>query len=419
MILLAEQGMTVGISIIIFLLIILLLVSVLLYAKTKLTPSGKVTLSINGGEEKVETNQGQTLLGALGNEKIFLPSACGGGGTCGMCRCQVPEGAGSILPTETSFFSRKEQNDNWRLACQVKVKGDLELKIPQEVMGIKKWECTVVSNKNVATFIKEFVVKLPEGEILDFKSGGYIQIDVPKIDVDFKDMDIDEKFRGDWEKFGMFDLKMSNPEPTYRAYSMANHPAEGNIVMLNIRIATPPFDRNTGGFMKVNPGLCSSFIFSRKPGDKVTISGPYGEFFIKPTEREMMFIGGGAGMAPMRSHIFHLFKTVKTGRPVTFWYGARSMKEVFYKEEFDAIAEEFPNFKWNLALSEPLPEDNWTGYTGFIHQVILDNYLNNHEEPEDVEYYICGPPMMNSAVTKMLYDLGVPDEMVAYDDFGS
>ncbi len=419
MILLAEQGMTVGISIVIFLLIVLLLVSVLLYAKTKLTPSGKVTLNINGGDSKIETNQGQTLLGALGNEKIFLPSACGGGGTCGMCRCQVPDGAGTILPTETDFFSRKEQNDNWRLACQVKVKGDLELKIPQEVMGIKKWECEVVSNRNVATFIKEFVVKLPEGEILDFKSGGYIQIDVPKIDVDFKDMDIDDKFKEDWEKFGMFDLKMSNPEPTYRAYSMANHPAEGNIVMLNIRIATPPFDRNTGGFMKVNPGLCSSFIFSRKPGDKVTISGPYGEFFIKPTEREMMFIGGGAGMAPMRSHIFHLFKTVKTGRPVTFWYGARSMKEVFYKEEFDAIAAEFPNFKWNLALSEPLPEDNWTGYTGFIHQVILDNYLNNHEEPEDVEYYICGPPMMNSAVTKMLYDLGVPDEMVAFDDFGS
>lgn len=419
MILLAEQGMTVGISIIIFLLIILLLVSVLLFAKTKLTPSGKVTLNINGGEEKIEANQGQSLLGALGNEKIFLPSACGGGGTCGMCRCQVPDGAGTILPTEVDFFSRKEQNDNWRLACQVKVKGDLDLEIPQEVMGIKKWECTVVSNKNVATFIKEFVVRLPEGENLDFKSGGYIQIDVPKIDVDFKDMDIEDEYKEDWQKFGMFDLKMSNPEPTYRAYSMANHPAEGNIVMLNIRIATPPFDRNTGGFMKINPGLCSSFIFSRKPGDKVTISGPYGEFFIKPTEREMMFIGGGAGMAPMRSHIFHLFKTVKTGRPVTFWYGARSMKEVFYQEEFDAIAAEFPNFKWHLALSEPLPEDNWTGYTGFIHQVILDNYLNNHEEPEDVEYYICGPPMMNSAVTKMLYDLGVPDEMVAFDDFGS
>lgn len=419
MILLAEQGMTVGISIIIFLLIILLLVSVLLYAKTKLTPSGKVTLNINGGDDKIETNQGQTLLNALTNEKIFLPSACGGGGSCGMCRCQIPDGAGTILPTEVDFFSRKEQNDNWRLACQVKVKGDLDLEIPQEVMGIKKWECTVVSNRNVATFIKEFVVRLPEGEILDFKSGGYIQIDVPKINVDFKDMIIEDEYKEDWQKFGMFDLKMSNPEPTYRAYSMANHPAEGNIVMLNIRIATPPFDRNTGGFMKVNPGLCSSFIFSRKPGDKVTISGPYGEFFIKPTEREMMFIGGGAGMAPMRSHIFHLFKTAKTGRPVTFWYGARSMKEVFYKEEFDAIAEEFPNFKWHLALSEPLPEDNWTGYTGFIHQIILDNYLNNHEEPEDVEFYICGPPMMNSAVTKMLYDLGVPDEMVAFDDFGS
>ncbi len=413
------MGFIVLISIVIFLLVILLLVSMLLYAKQKLIPSGEVEIDINDGHTKLEVGQGQTLLSAFTSNKIFLPSACGGGGSCGMCRCQVPEGAGTILPTETGFFSRKEQNDNYRLACQVKVKDNLKVHIPHEVMGIKKWECEVVSNRNVATFIKEFVVKLPEGETLDFRSGGYIQIDVPKIDVDFKDMEIQETWKGDWERMGMFNLKMSNPEPTYRAYSMANHPAEGNIIMLNIRIATPPFDRAIGGFANVNPGICSSFIFSRKPGDKVTISGPYGEFFIKDTDNEMMFIGGGAGMAPMRSHIFHLFQTVKTGRKTTFWYGARSMKEVFYKEQFDKIAEEFPNFTWHLALSEPQPEDNWTGPTGFIHQVILDNYLKDHEEPEGIEYYMCGPPMMNSAVNKMLYELGVPSEMVAFDDFGS
>ncbi len=419
MVFLASQAVTIGVSIGIFLLIILLLVSILLYAKTKLTPSGEVEININEGEKVLKVGQGQTLLSALTNNKIFLPSACGGGGSCGMCCAQVESGAGTILPTETGFFTRKEQNNNWRLACQVKVKDDISMRIPQEVMGIKKWECEVVSNDNVATFIKEFVVRLPEGEILDFKSGGYIQIDVPKIEVDFKDIEVGGTWKDEWDQLGIFNLKMKNPEPTYRAYSMANHPAEGNIVMLNIRIATPPWDRERGTFQNVNPGICSSFIFSRKKGDKVTISGPYGEFFIKPTEREMMFIGGGAGMAPMRSHIFHLFKTVKTGRPVTFWYGARSMKEVFYKDEFDAIAAEFPNFSWNLALSEPLPEDNWEGPTGFIHQVIHDNYLIQHEEPEDIEFYICGPPMMNSAVTKMLYDLGVPDEMVAFDDFGS
>ncbi len=413
------MGFVVGASIAVFLLVILLLVSILLYAKKKLIPSGEVEIDINDGDTKLQVAQGQTLLSALTSNKIFLPSACGGGGSCGMCECQVLEGAGSILPTEVGFFSRKEQNEHYRLACQVKVKDNLKVAIPQEVMGIKKWECEVVSNRNVATFIKEFVVKLPEGETLDFKSGGYIQIDVPKIDVDFKDIEVQETWKGDWEKMGIFDLKMSNPEPTYRAYSMANHPAEGNIIMLNIRIATPPWDRNANGFANVNPGICSSYIFSRKPGDKVTISGPYGEFFIKETEREMMFIGGGAGMAPMRSHIFHLFQTVKTGRKTTFWYGARSMKEVFYKDQFDKIAEEFPNFEWHLALSEPQPEDNWTGPTGFIHQVILDNYLKDHEEPEDIEFYMCGPPMMNSAVEKMLYDLGVPDEMIAFDDFGS
>lgn len=336
-----------------------------------------------------------------------------------MCRCQVEEGGGSILPTETGFFSKKEQADHWRLACQVKVKEDISIELEPAVLGIKKWECTVVSNNNVATFIKEFVVKLPEGETLNFRSGGYIQIDVPKIDVDFKDIEVGEKWRDEWKQFGMFDLKMKNPEPTYRAYSMANHPAEGNIIMLNIRIATPAWDRVAGRFQNVNPGICSSYIFSRKPGDKVTISGPYGEFFIKDTNREMMFIGGGAGMAPMRSHIFHLFQTVKTGRKVTFWYGARSRKEIFYEDQFRAIEKEFPNFKFTIALSEPHKDDNWDGPVGFIHQVIHDNYLVKHEEPEDVEYYLCGPPMMNAAVNKMLDNLGVPKEMIAYDDFGS
>jgi Na+-transporting NADH:ubiquinone oxidoreductase subunit F len=406
-------------SAVVFLTVIILLVSILLYAKNKLTPSGKVTLDINEGEKEIEVESGQTLLSALGNNKIFLPSACGGGGTCAMCRCQVHDGAGSILPTETGYFTRKEQAQDWRLACQVKVKDNIKMEIPQEILGIQKWECTVVSNKNVATFIKEFVVQLPEGETLDFKSGGDIQIDVPKIEVDFKDIEIEEEFRGDWEKFNMFDLQMKNPEPTFRAYSMANHPAENNIIMLNIRIATPPFDRVNGGFMKINPGICSSFIFSRKKGDKVTISGPYGEFFIKDTKREMMFIGGGAGMAPMRSHIFHLFQTEKTDRKATFWYGARSKREIFYEDHFREIEKNFDNFDFNIALSEPLPEDNWEGSTGFIHSVIFEEYLSKHEEPEEIEYYLCGPPMMNSAVNKMLYDLGVPDEMIAFDDFGS
>jgi len=419
MILLATQSTVITVSVIVFLLVILFLVSILLYAKTKLMPSGKVKIDINEGEKELEVEAGGTLLSTLGENKIYLPSACGGGGTCGMCRCQVHEGAGSILPTETGFFTRKEQADDWRLACQVKVKEDLKMEIPEEILGIKKWECEVVSNNNVATFIIEFVVKLPEGEHLKFRSGGYIQIDVPKINVDFKDIEVEEQYREDWEKMGLFNLKMKNPEPTYRAYSMANHPAEGDIVMLNIRIATPPWDRAAGKFMNVNPGICSSYIFSRKPGDKVMISGPYGEFFLKDTDREMMFIGGGAGMAPMRSHIFHLFHTEKTKRKVTFWYGARSKKEIFYEDHFRDIENRFDNFKFTIALSEPLPEDNWKGDVGFIHQVIYDNYLSKHEEPEDIEYYLCGPPMMIAAVTKMLYDLGVPDEMVMFDDFGS
>ncbi len=417
---LATQTTVVITSIVIFLLVIIALVSILLYVKKKLTPEGTVKIDINNGFMEIEAEPGSTLLSTLGNSKVLLPSACGGGGTCGMCRCQVTEGGGSILPTETGFFTRKEQNDNWRLACQVKVKEDLKIHMHQEILGVKKWECEVVSNNNVATYIKEFVVKLPEGETLDFKSGGYIQIDVPKIEVDFKDMDISEEYRPEWEHYGMFDLKMKNPEPTFRAYSMANHPAEGNIVMLNIRIATPPFDRVKGGFQKVNPGVCSSYIFSRKPGDKVMVSGPYGEFFLKNNDNEMMFIGGGAGMAPMRSHLFHLFHTVKeTKKNVTFWYGARSWREVFYYDQFREIEKNFPNFKFNLALSDPQPEDNWTGPKGFIHQVIYDMYLSKHEEPEEIDYYLCGPPMMNSAVQKMLYDLGVPDENVLFDDFGS
>lgn len=420
MIFLATQTTVIITSVTIFLLVVLLLVSILLFAKKKLTPSGVVKVNINEGNTVIETDPGDTLLTTLGNNKIFLPSACGGGGTCAMCRCQVVKGGGSILPTETGYFTRKEQNDNWRLACQVKVKEDMELKVPQEIMGIKKWECEVISNKNVATYIKEFVVKLPEGETLDFKSGGYIQIDVPKIEVDFKDIEVEEQFRPEWEQYGMFDLKMKNPELTFRAYSMANHPAEGNIVMLNIRIATPPFDRVNGGFQKVNPGICSSYIFSRKPGDKVTISGPYGEFFLKDNDNEMMFIGGGAGMAPMRSHLFHLFHTLKeSDKKITFWYGARSWREVFYYDQFRDIEEKFPNFAFHLALSDPQPEDNWDGPTGFIHQVIHDMYLSKHEEPEEIDYYLCGPPMMNDAVQKMLYELGVPDENVMFDDFGS
>jgi len=411
-------GAVIGISIAIFLLITLLLVWILLFARKKLMPQGKVKITIND-EKELETDPGSTLLSTLATNKIFIPSACGGGGTCGMCHVQVNSGGGSILPTEKGFFTRKEQMNNWRLGCQVKVREDMSINVAPEIFGIKKWECEVVSNHNVASFIKEFVVKLPEGETLDFKSGGYIQIDVPKIEVDFKEMDIEKEYHDEWDKFNMWDLKMKNPEPIVRAYSMANHPAEGNIVMLNIRIATPPWDRKKGGFMSVNPGICSSYIFSLKPGDKVTVSGPYGEFFIKDTQREMMFIGGGAGMAPMRSHIFDLFDTKKTKRKATFWYGGRSKRELFYEDHFEKIENENPNFKFNVALSEPLKEDNWNGYTGFIHQVIFDNYLKNHPEPEDIEYYLCGPPMMNDAILKMLDELGVPEEMIMFDDFGS
>ncbi len=416
MILLSTQTTIILSSIVVFLIIILFLVVILLYARKKLTPQGEVKLKVNDREYTVDP--GSTLLTTLSGQEIFLPSACGGGGTCGLCKCQVIKGGGSILLTETGFFTRKEQQNNWRLGCQVKIREDIEIIVPEAILGIKKWECEVVSNHNVATFIKEFVVKLPEGETLDFQSGGYIQIDVPKIEVDFRDIDVEEEYRDEWDKFKMWDLKMKNPEETFRAYSMANHPAEGNIIMLNIRIATPPWDRAKCAFMNVNPGICSSFIFSRKPGDKITISGPFGEFFIKHTENEMLYIGGGAGMAPMRSHLFHLFHTLKTNRKVSYWYGARSMREIFYEDQFRDLEKKFPNFSFYIALSEPKEEDKWDGYVGFIHQVIYDEYLSKHEEPEEIEYYMCGPPLMNDAVNKMLYDLGVPEEMIDFDDFG-
>jgi Na+-transporting NADH:ubiquinone oxidoreductase subunit F len=409
----------------------------LLYAKAKLSPSGAVKIEING-EKTIEVGAGSTLLSTLGNAKIFLPSACGGGGTCAMCKCQVLEGGGDILPTEVPYFTRKQIADKWRLGCQVKVKQDMKIHVPEEIFGIKKWECTVVSNYNVASFIKEFVVRLPEGESLHFEAGGYIQIDVPAIDVDFKDIDITahprlgkkpDEFKAEWDKFGLWSLKMKNPEPIFRAYSMANHPAEGNIIMLNIRIATPPWDRARNAWMDVNPGICSSFVFGCKPGDKVTISGPYGEFFIKETNAEMVYIGGGAGMAPLRSHIFHLFHTLKSGRKVSYWYGGRSRRELFYVDDFRAIEKDFPNFRFHIVLSEPLPEDNWKvsksvedregdGFVGFVHQAFIDNYLSKHESPEDIEFYFCGPPMMNQAVIKMTDDWGIPKENVSFDDFG-
>lgn len=405
-------------SVIVFIIAVLIPVAILIIVKKRLTPKGNVKISIND-ERELEVKPGYSLLQTLAEEQIFLPSACGGKGNCGMCKCQVHEGGGPILPTEKGFFSYKEQLANWRLGCQVKVREDLKIHINPQIFGIKKYECTVVSNRNVATFIKEFVVQLPEGEHLNFLSGGYIQIDVPKCDVKYSDIDVDEEYRKDWEKFHMFDLVMHNPEPQFRAYSMANHPAENNIIMLNVRIATPPFDRKNGGFMKVNPGVCSSYIYSLKPGDKVTISGPYGEFHIKETQKEIVFIGGGAGMAPMRSHILDLFLTKHTQRKATFWYGGRSLRELFYIDDFKRIEVENPNFKFNIALSSPLPEDNWNGYIGNIHEVLFENYLKNHPEPEEIEYYLCGPPMMTQAVLTMLDNLGVPKENILFDDFGA
>ncbi len=410
------------ISTLVFLFVIFILVGVLLYAKAKLVPSGKAKIVIND-DKVIEVNVGSSLLHTLAEQKIFVPSACGGQGTCGMCKVQVLEGGGQILPTEEGFFTRKQIQENWRLACQVKVKQDLKIKVPEQVLGVKKWECEVVSNKNVASFIKEFVVKLPEGETLNFKSGGYVQVYVPPVEVDFsKDIEVDEKFKPIWDKYNMWSLKMVNKEHTFRAYSMANHPAENDIIMLNVRIATPPWDKQTNNWKKgIPPGVCSSYIFSRKPGDKVTISGPYGEFFLKDTKNEKMFIGGGAGMAPMRSHIFHLLKTLKVRDiPITFWYGARNPNEMFYEEEFRALEKEFDNFKFTVAYSDKPPEGvDWGAPLGFIHQVVYDMYLSKHEEPEEIEYYLCGPPLMIAAVKKMLYDLGVPDENILFDDFGS
>jgi len=402
-------------SVLIFSLLILILVILLGVAEKKLLPQGDIKILINGDDKKSPiVKPGGSLLSSLAGDNIFIPSACGGGGTCSQCKCQVLSGGGDILPTEVSHFSRSEIKDNYRLACQVKVKSDMEIKIPDEIFSIRKWECTVRSNENVATFIKELILELPEGEILDFQSGGYIQIDVPKYKLQYSEFDIEKEYHEDWDNYKMWDLiaKNDNPEE-FRAYSMANHPAEGNIVMLNVRIAHPPPHQ-----WDAPPGIASSYIFNLKPGDKVTISGPYGEFFIKDTDREMVYVGGGAGMAPLRSHLFHLFDTLKTGRKVSYWYGARSKREMFYDEHFKSIEEKFPNFSYHVALSDPMKEDNWDGYTGFIHQVVLDNYLSKHDDPTEIEYYMCGPPMMNKAVTGMLHDLGVEDEMIDFDDFG-
>ena len=412
------------ISVIAFLVVTLILVGLLLFAKAKLTPSGTVKININNGSKELEVAPGSSLLSTLAAEKIFLPSACGGKGSCGQCKCRVTEGGGTILPTEVGFFNKKQITNNWRLGCQVKVKENLSIEVPESALSVKKWECEVISNRNVATFIKEFCVKIPDGETLNYRSGGYIQVDVPAITVDYKDIDVDPQFREDWEKMGVFNLKMVNPTPTLRAYSMATYPAEGNIIKLNVRIATPPFDRVKGGFMDVNPGICSSYIYSLKPGDKVMISGPYGEFFIPdncPDDQEFVFIGGGAGMAPMRSHIMHLFKTEKTNRKVNFFYGARSLKEAFYLEDYAQIEKEFPNFKFHLALDRPDPEADKAGVpyvAGFVHNVLYETYLKNHEDPEDILYLMCGPPMMAQSVVNLLDSLGVASENILFDNFG-
>jgi len=430
------MGTTITLSIVSFLIVTLLLVTILLVAKAKLLPSGPVKITING-EKQIEVESGNSLLSTLANNKVFLPSACGGGGTCLQCKCQVNAGGGAMLPTEIPNFTRKQRTDGWRLGCQVKVKQDLDITVPEEVFGIKKWEATVVSNYNVASFIKEFVVELPED--MPYKPGGYIQIEIPKSEVKFTDIDITahpeehpgdpQKFKLEWDKFKLWPLVMKNDDTVVRAYSMASYPAEGRRIMLNVRVATPPFDRAVGGWMKVNPGVASSYIFSKKPGDKVTVSGPYGEFFINDSDSEMLYIGGGAGMAPMRSHLYHLFETLKTGRKVSYWYGGRSKRELFYVEHFKHLEKHFPNFKYYIALSDPAPEDNWKvkkdinddegdGFVGFIHQVVINNYLSKHETPEDIEFYFCGPPMMNNAVVKMCDDFGVPKENVRFDDFG-
>jgi len=419
----------------VFMVVTMVLVGLLLYVKQKLAPSGPVKIVINE-EKELEVPSGDSLLSTLAMKKIFLPSACGGGGTCLQCECKVLKGGGEPLPTEVPHFTRKELQEGVRLACQVKVKQDMVIEIPEEIFGIKKWDAVVVRNYNVASFIKEFVVEIPED--MNYKAGGYIQIEVPPCEVKFTDIDITahpeehdtpDKFQEEWDKFKLWPLVMKNPETVERAYSMASYPAEGREIMLNVRIATPPFDRAKGGWMDVNPGVASSYIFSRKKGDKVVISGPYGEFFINDSDAEMLYVGGGAGMAPMRSHIFHLFKTLKTKRKVTYWYGGRSKRELFYVKHFRELEKQFPNFKFFIALSDPLPEDNWKvkkdiydeegdGFVGFIHQVVIDQYLSKHEAPEDIELYFCGPPLMNKAVKKMGEDFGIPDENIRFDDFG-
>jgi Na+-transporting NADH:ubiquinone oxidoreductase subunit F len=418
-------GLTILTSVIVFLLIILILVIVILVAKQKLIPSGNVKININDDPEKeLEVAKGGTLLNSLQSKDIYLSSACGGKGTCGECRCRVVSGGGEILPTEKGHFTRKEQMNNWRLSCQVKVKDDLSIVLPEEIFGIKEWECEVISNRNVASFIKEFVVKLPEGETIDFKPGSYSQIRVPKFDaIKYSDFDIDEKFKPEWDKFKMWDLVCKSDEDTSRAYSMANFPAEGNIITLNVRVATPPFDRAKGTWMNVNPGIVSSYIFNLKPGDKVMMSGPYGEFHpILDSKREMLWIGGGAGMAPLRSQIMHLLKTLRiTDRKMSFFYGARALIEAFYLEDFYELEREFPNFSFHLALDRPDPKADEAGikYTpGFVHQVIYDTYLKDHDAPEDIEYYMCGPGPMANAAQRMLDSLGVPKEMIMFDDFG-
>ena len=416
-------------AILVIVVVTLILVALLLFIKTKLTPSGTVKVNINDGKKELEVPQGGSLLNTLAEQKIFLPSACGGKGNCGQCKCQVLEGGGSILPTETGFFTRKQIADNWRLGCQVKIKDNLKIQVPDSALSVKKLECEVISNKNVATFIKEFTVRLPEGENIEFKSGEYIQIDIPAYDVDFADMDVDPIYRADWEKYGFFGLKYKNTVPTIRAYSMASYPAEKNVIKLNVRIATPPFDRNQpkGVFkmLPVPPGIASTYVFSRKPGDKVWISGPYGDFLLPkddPDSQEYVFVGGGAGMAPLRSHIMHLFKTLRTKREVHFFYGARALVEAFYLEDFAEIEREFPNFHFHLALDRPDPAADAAGVkysAGFVHNVMNETYLKDHEAPEDIKYFMCGPPMMVSSVVNLLDSLGVEPESILYDNFGA
>ena len=411
----SDFAITVLLAVTVFTSVILLLVIVLNVLSNFLLPQGEVDIIINDDPSKsLKVQTGSTVLSALSSQNVYLPSACGGQGTCAQCKCQVIEGGGEILTTEKAYISRKDQKDHWRLGCQVKIRDNMKIKVPDEIFSIRKWDAVVKSNDNVATFIKELILELPADDPILFESGGYIQIDVPKYkDLDYKSFDIGEEYRDDWDKFDVWQYKADNPEPVFRAYSMANHPAEGNMIMLNIRIASPPPDNPN-----VPPGIASSYTFNLKAGDKVTVSGPYGEFYIKDTDREMVYIGGGAGMAPLRSHIFHLLKTEKSKRKISFWYGARSVKEMFYDDEFKALAKEFDNFTYQVALSDPLPEDNWDGPTGFIHQVAHDMHLKNHEDPTECEYYLCGPPMMISAVQKMLWDLGVEEEMIDYDDFG-